>query len=878
MSKNIRFILGLLTCSIILLTSNLSAYERVNTNSLRLPAQEPSVSYRLVEALPELRFEKPVAIATEPGQTNRLYVIERVGRIIVITNLAAPTKTVFLDITNKVVSNWNEYVEGLASMAFHPGYSSNGYFFVTYTLRTTTSQGTGNHNRVSRFERATNDLFHSDPASELPLITQRDEGDGHNLNDLHFGPDGYLYIAGGDEGDGGRGDDYNNAQRIDRDFFSAVLRIDVDNRAGNLNPNSHPAVDGGYKIPADNPYVGVTNFAGVTVDPAQVRTEFWAVGFRNPWRMSFDPVTGHLYLGDVGQHGREEINLVVKGGNYGWAWWEGNLPGPKSPAPAGVSLLQPIAQYTTGYETNRGFAVMGGVVYRGAKISQLAGAYVFSDFVSGHLWAIRYDGTNTTPMEWLATKRGLAGFGYDPRDREIIAVDETEGRIWKLDYSDAPGVLPAKLSEVGVFANLSDFTPAPGIYPYDINVPFWSDHAEKSRWFSLPGTTNRIKFSADGNWEFPAGTFWVKHFDLQLTNGVPESGRRIETRVLVKTSNNIYGVTYKWDNDQQNATLVSPHGEEAHFTIHEGGSTRAQKWTFPSRADCLQCHTTAGGFAAGFNTWQLNRPAPGTTNNLLQLLAQHSYFSTNIPDPFLLRKGAPASDLSSSREFRVRSYLAANCASCHQPDGIGRGIWDARLSTPLSSAGIIDGELITDFGDSQNRVVVPGNLDKSVLYQRIANFGQFHMPPLATSVLNEEAIYLVGDWIAQDLQNYKTFPQWQFAHFSNTNTSNSLPDSDPDLDGYTNFAEYLLGTDPNQVADRWQFGIKAEGANVILEYIHLANRGIDLQWRANLSGADWSSLLHEANAPSFPPTNSPRQILIPVSGSNAFFRARIFEP
>jgi len=186
----------------------------------------------------------------------------------------------------------------------------------------------------------------------LVLIQQLDEAGNHNGGDLHFGPDGYLYISLGDEGD--QNDTRNNSQTITKDFFSAIARIDVDKRPGNLAPNAHASVikDGGmarYAVPADNPYVGVTTFNGLAVTPVNVRTEFWAVGLRNPWRFSFDPQTGDLWEGEVGQDTYEEVNIITKGKNYGWAYREAGHNGPKAAqAPANFDTLYhtpPLYEY-----------------------------------------------------------------------------------------------------------------------------------------------------------------------------------------------------------------------------------------------------------------------------------------------------------------------------------------------------------------------------------------------------------------------------------------------------------------------------------------------------------------------------------------------------
>ncbi len=144
------------------------------------------------------------------------------------------------------------------------------------------------------------------------------------------------------------------------------------------------------------------------------------MGLRNPWRMAFDPVTGFLYEGDVGQHGREEINIIVQGGNYGWSFREGTIDGPKAPAPEGVTLIDPIHEYRPGYGPYEGFSVIGGMVYRGGTLPELEGAYIFADYVSGNIWSLRYDGVRASAAQRLTAHPGIAGFGVDPRTATLV--------------------------------------------------------------------------------------------------------------------------------------------------------------------------------------------------------------------------------------------------------------------------------------------------------------------------------------------------------------------------------------------------------------------------------------------------------------------------
>ncbi len=735
---------------------------RTAATSLRMPANPPATNYTTARAFPALSFTQPVAIVTPPGETRRLFVVEKVGRIWVIPDVTAatPTRTLFLDLTARVATNANDSSDerGLLALAFHPGYASNGQFFIWYSVNATTTAGTGLHTRLARFLASGTDANLADANSEQPLLTQRDEATNHNGGQLAFGPDGYLYLSIGDEG--GANDQFANSQRIDRDFFAGVIRIDVDRRPSSLAPNAHPAVHAGtYTVPPDNPFVGATTFNGAAVSPTAVRTEFWATGLRNPWRFSFDPATGRLWLGDVGQGTREEIDVIVRGGNYGWNYREGFVAGPRAnpPAAASATFLAPIWDYPN---PAQGSSVTGGIVYRGSRYPALVGHYLFADFVSGRIWALNPDGENPVApdrVQLLATDGGIAGFGLDPATGDVLLADLTENAIKRLVAAPAGGStpLPATLSGTGAFANLATLTPAAGVVAYEPNVSFWSDHATKRRWFALPNTNGAFGFAPDGAWALPTGAVWVKHFDLELTRGNPATARRIETRFLVKTATGVYGATYRWNDAQTDATLVPDEGTDQTFTVVENGVARPQTWRFPSRAECLTCHTQAGGFALSFNTRQLNRDHafPGGTANIIAALAQSGYLAgapplspptgtaTNLPAL------AAADNAAASLELRTRSYLDANCAQCHQPGGTALGTWDARSSIPLTLANIISGPLIDNGGDAANRVIVPGDGAHSRLLRRIATRGPGQMPALATNERDLAAESLLAQWI-----------------------------------------------------------------------------------------------------------------------------------
>jgi uncharacterized repeat protein (TIGR03806 family) len=724
---------------------------RAGNDFLRMPPGTAAHAYTTENAFGDLSFDLPMTVAAPPGERNRIFVAEQGGKIILIPNLNQPSRTVFLDISDKISYGRPEDEGGILGLAFHPNYAANGHFFIYYLCNTATSDGTGRHNRLSRFTRSRNDPNKADAGSEVILFSQYDEKFNHNGGTILFGPDGYLYLSLGDEGH--PDDMFDNAQRIDKDFFSAVIRIDVDNRPTSLAPNPHPALGAraNYKIPRDNPYVGATSFNGRVVDPTRVRTEFYAVGIRSPWRMFWDFPTDTLYLSDVGENEGEEINVIVKGGNYGWPYRLANGPGPKiAEEPSGFESIPPLLTYERGESgPTVGRAAIGGVVYRGANYPDLNGAYIFGDYYSGNTWKLRNSGNSLQEWTFLTTlpQFHLVSFGTDPSNGDVLICDIVDGQVKRLVPNPSGSFIPPTLAQTGAFADLQTLEPHPGIVPYDVNAPLWSDGALKQRWFSIPDPNAKIRPLANGQWEFPSGSVFIKHFELELLKGDPASRRRVETRFLVKGADGFYGVTYRWNDAQNDAALVPEQGDSQSFTINDNGVLKQQTWRFPGRNECVTCHNPIAGHVLGLNGPQMNRTFDygDFSANQIQALARAGYFAGNATTG---RKLVNPSNRSANLESRVRSYLAANCAQCHQPGGFGRSPWDARITTPTARSGLINGSLSDTLGDATNRVIAPKSPEHSVLLQRMATLDPSHrMPPLASSVADEEAMQLITDWI-----------------------------------------------------------------------------------------------------------------------------------
>jgi glucose/arabinose dehydrogenase len=384
------------------------------------PISTAPVMYETVPAFAGIKFSQPVQVVFAPGDTTRAFIVERTGRIAVVRDFAKPKREIFLDLSSRLSPADND---GLLSVAFHPRFSENGFFYVWYSLHVK-----GRADRLSRFKISANGST-ADLASETPMITQATGPNGHDGGQLLFGADGYLYLSFGD-GDAHFLEPIVSHQRIDRGFFGSVLRIDVDQRPGGLPPNPHPAVHAGtYLVPPDNPFIGATSFNGAPVAPAKVRTEFWAVGLRNPWRLDFDPETGRLWCGDVGLHDREEIDLIVRGGNYGWDYREGTIAGPHRGPPAAAQFIPPLWDY----DHSEGLSITGGFVYHGKKFPELAGKYLFGDFVLGKIWALTPDGeksVDTSHVVQIGKVPGVVAFTRDP-DGEPLMASYTEEKIYR---------------------------------------------------------------------------------------------------------------------------------------------------------------------------------------------------------------------------------------------------------------------------------------------------------------------------------------------------------------------------------------------------------------------------------------------------------------
>ncbi|GAB4419986.1 MAG: hypothetical protein OHK0039_33020 [Bacteroidia bacterium] len=733
-----------------------------------LPSVTPggTSNWSVVPAFTNLTFTNPLVLTPDPRpETNLLYMGQRDGKIYAFLNdPSTSTKTLFGDISDRVAGNvWDG---GLLGMEFHPDFGpAKPYVYVYYSARqpnasySTAYQGAGYPgtffnvwSRLSRFtvNLATNTL---DTASEQIMINRRLYNGSHRGGGMAFGNDGYLYVAMGDEFR------YTTAQDMVSQLEGGVLRLDVDSNPATSHapirklPLSYAdEVSGvGYYIPNDNPFLSP---GGAAFE------EYYTLGHRNPHRMTYDPVENRFWIGEVGGNYREEVNVLVAGGNFGHPFKEGSLIGPYNP-PSTIqgTVYDPVTEFTHGTEMN---VIIGGYVYRGSAHPALTGRYICGSYDQGDIYALTYDPfTNEAEKELLATMNtsGLCGFGQD-LDGELYFFSQGNNvSIQKLSAAVAPNA-PEYLSQTGAFSDLATMTPAPGVIPYELIEPFWSDKAEKYRWVAIPNDGNvnspgeQITYSETSDWVFPAGTVTIKHFEMVLDETNPTVRRRLETRFLVHGQDGkYYGLTYRWEDNQLDARLLSTSVKDT-FVVQTATFPREEEWYYPARSECLVCHNTAAFSTLGPITRQLNKaityPQTGRTHNQIATLEYLNFFSPDADTNNLtgLLTSSNKYDLGRSLEDRARTYLDANCSSCHRPGTGNRATLDLRQQVPLDAQGLVYGRVIEDIGIHDSRAIIPGDTARSVVYQRIkAVHTGIAMPPLAKNKVDTAGVRLIGQWI-----------------------------------------------------------------------------------------------------------------------------------
>lgn len=673
-----------------------SASRPSNTTCLAGTKPDNSSGIALEPVLQQLRFAQPVALK-QPPHKDEWYLAQKSGEIFQFANAATASKKLILDLSSIVDDSANE--SGLLAFTFAPDFEQSG---ILYTFYQTRQQGQ-RKSVLSRFSQF-------DINSRQDLITLTPPFSNHFGGELAFGPDGYLYLT---IGDGGSGGDPGNRAQNTKNLFGTMIRLDV-----TQNNDDAP-----YGIPADNPFANNASTLCSTGSSTQDCPEIYAWGLRNSWRFSFDMPTGNLWLADVGQDAYEEVNIIARGGNYGWRIKEAtHCFNPRSNCNS-AGLIDPVAEI----KHPAGKSITGGHVYRGSAIAGLIGRYVFSDYQSGQFWALTSDENGKlTPVTILQSGYNIGHFGQD-KQGELYVIDFGSGQILKLVAAQLTGTkAPSTLRETGCVKTNNSTQKAQGVIPYSVNANFWSDGATKKRFIAIPDDSQIDNTTSQ--WQWPAGTVLIKDFywDEKL----------IETRLFKRHTNNTWaGYSYAWNEAQTEANLV------------EGGKVGAfnnPSWIYPTGAQCLQCHTQISGRVLGVNAAQLNK---NTTNNINQLLQWQQWDLLTQPPTLSVAMTNPQ-DLNASLNLRARSYLDTNCAQCHQPNGPTNVKMDLRSNTPLSAMNICNIKATSNTLNLTNaQRLTPGSTANSMLYQRMNRRDLQAMPPMGSYAVDEEAVALIGEWI-----------------------------------------------------------------------------------------------------------------------------------
>jgi uncharacterized repeat protein (TIGR03806 family) len=669
-----------------------------------------------------LTFNQPVAMLQAPNDSSRWFVVQKEGVVRTFPTSNPTTATDFVDISARVNPDGEQ---GLLGMAFAPNFPTDPRVFLSYVNTTS-----GRVSRISAF-RTLNGGATLDPGTENVLLTvnQPASESNHKGGNIAFSPnDGMrLYLGLGDGGGGGDAHpNGGNGQNLGV-MLGKMLRIDV-----GTDPMGTT-----YTIPTDNPFFN----NGAAKCPAAGRSspscpEIFAWGFRNPWRWSFDRVNGDLWVADVGQNLWEEVDQVTINKNYGWRCREGAHDFDTSVGCNGGGLVDPVAEY----DHSVGNSITGGYVYRGTQSTGLVGRFLFGDFGSGRIWAWIPEAAAAPrePTQLIDTNLGIASFGQ-ANDGELYVVDINGGTLHHINFTAGPVTNPApsKLSETGCVVASNAQQAAPGMIPYAINAPFWSDGASKERWLALPDG-QAITVRTDGDWDFPNRSVLMKNFRVGT--------RLIETRLLMRHPDGTWGgFTYEWNAQQTDATLL------------QGGANRdlgnGQMWRFPSESQCLDCHTSAANRALGPETSQLNRTLTYTqTNRTANELITLSHIGVLSP-PITASATQPAmpdpADTTASLTNRARAYLHTNCSQCHRPGGPTPSTMDLRYTTALNATNACN--VVPTAGDlgigANARLIAPGSAANSIIPNRANRRDGDGMPPLGSNRVDADGVALLTQWI-----------------------------------------------------------------------------------------------------------------------------------
>ncbi len=695
--------------------------------------------YSLEPAFAGLKFRDPMQVRWQPD-LQRYFVLELKGRMFSFPDdVSVQQADLAIDLPREV-TQWDPArstgVKEAYSFVFDPEFAANRFVYVCLILNGRTEGTLADGSRISRFRVTTDDPPRLDASSELPILTWL--SGGHNGCDLAFDPSGCLLISTGDATAPSPPDELRTGQDIS-DLLSSILRIDV-RGATSAQP---------YRIPPDNPFV----------QTAGARPEVWAYGFRNPWRISVDRVTGALHLGDVGWEKWELVHEVERGGNYGWSVREGH----ELIQPDAVIGPTPILPPRAVLPHAEAASVTGGYVYRGRRLPEVVGHYLFGDWISGQIWSLAA-GTDQYQRAASGQVRVVA-IVPDSAGEPLVVSHQNETTLYRIVPNaelaaerKAAVEFPRRLSETGLFEDAATHQWKAGVRPFRVARGMWQDGAVSEHAVGLPEMA-QLKVYRDpraldsvamfnSRLHYPAGAVLAKTISL--------AGRRIETQVLHFDGRQWQAYSYVWNAAQTDAELAPAGGLQ--LTLRggsaDGGSGGAvgTAWRIHSRTECLQCHNPWSETTLALQPEHLHAEGAGAKSEWLQLV-QEGYVTPLTGDGHTIDavscvRRSVAGAGQGSVEQQARSWLHVNCSHCHQPNaGTGLSlslrVWDSESEMHAWEQKPLKGS----FGIEDALLLQRGRPDRSVLLYRVGSSSVGRMPHIGSREVDFAGVDLLAGWV-----------------------------------------------------------------------------------------------------------------------------------